>query len=725
MYVFVFLCMISLVQSVMGLSYVSADNSEHTTWYSAKDENSTVLLNVYEVNIAPQIFLIYEPSQKVKSIPLFTSKIPNILIDSSPRTRDSQINLHSYPQEGLNIPNHVISPDGVTMINTITATPPRVTSVNANCSSIVDGGSILVTVNGTSDLPITYGWYTFISPTKASTSSYPRISYNSTTHEWSGQIIETISPYAQSGVYAFTNIGMRNSIDEMSVPWNVRVNITVNNSMATTPPRVTSVNANCSSIVDGGSILVTVNGTSDLPITYGWYTFISPTKASTSSYPRIFYNSTTHEWSGQIIETISPYAQSGVYAFTNIGMRNSIDEMSVPWNVRVNITVNNPGITSSFTANVTSGAIPLAVQFTDTSTGIPTSWNWSFGDGILSTTQNPVHTYTVAGNYSVALNVTNIDGSNSTTRLNYIHVSPSIPAIFLPENATVFRNVSVSIPINMANLKEAGGFAVNLAYNPSVIRLNSVTANKSAVGSALITNITPGIARIVMTNTDGITIGESIPVLSLAVTGISADMTVTSLAATNASWSDLQFIAHPINVQNGSIRIGVRGDFYGDGIVDIGDVTRTAYMVVGRAPALIPEADFNNNQIVDIGDAGKIAYYFVGKVQELSEPLSPPLPDDWSINIQVASNGEAINPQIITTLLGGNGISVIPLIEVQITRSDGSVETVSMHQPLFVGKTVSIAIASTGTNRVEVWVTTPVEDRIKIFDEYVPFRDYS
>jgi len=159
--------------------------------------------------------------------------------------------------------------------------------------------------------------------------------------------------------------------------------------------------------------------------------------------------------------------------------------------------------------------------------------------------------------------------------------------------------------------------------------------------------------------------------------------------------------------------------------VDIGDVTRTAYMVVGRAPALIPEADFNNNQIVDIGDAGKIAYYFVGKVQELSEPLSPTLPDDWSINIQVASNGEAINPQIITTLLGGNGISVIPLIEVQITRPDGSVETASMHQPLFVGKTVSIAIASTGTNRVEVWVTTPVEDRITIFDEYVPFRDYS
>ncbi|MBP7299064.1 MAG: PKD domain-containing protein, partial [Methanoculleus sp.] len=49
---------------------------------------------------------------------------------------------------------------------------------------------------------------------------------------------------------------------------------------------------------------------------------------------------------------------------------------------------------ADFTANVTAGPAPLAVRFTDLSTGDPTGWSWSFGDGNTSTEQNPVHTYT-------------------------------------------------------------------------------------------------------------------------------------------------------------------------------------------------------------------------------------------------------------------------------------------------------------------------------------------
>ncbi len=64
------------------------------------------------------------------------------------------------------------------------------------------------------------------------------------------------------------------------------------------------------------------------------------------------------------------------------------------------------------------------------------------------------------------------------------------------------------------------------------------------------------------------------------------------------------------------IIVTVRGDFNGNGVVDIGDVSKVAYMVVGRAPA-DPAADFNGNGRVDIGDAAKIAYYFVGKIDLL------------------------------------------------------------------------------------------------------------
>jgi hypothetical protein len=60
-------------------------------------------------------------------------------------------------------------------------------------------------------------------------------------------------------------------------------------------------------------------------------------------------------------------------------------------------------VQADFTQNITSGAAPLTVQFTDKSSGRPNSWLWNFGDGTTSGQQNPVHTYTSAGTYTVTL----------------------------------------------------------------------------------------------------------------------------------------------------------------------------------------------------------------------------------------------------------------------------------------------------------------------------------
>ena len=87
--------------------------------------------------------------------------------------------------------------------------------------------------------------------------------------------------------------------------------------------------------------------------------------------------------------------------------------------------------TADFSSNVTSGYTPLSVAFTDTSTGTPTLWKWSFGDGTNSTDKNPVHTYNKTGKYTVSLTVRNAAGSNTaaksntTTKSNYIVVNAS------------------------------------------------------------------------------------------------------------------------------------------------------------------------------------------------------------------------------------------------------------------------------------------------------------
>lgn len=75
---------------------------------------------------------------------------------------------------------------------------------------------------------------------------------------------------------------------------------------------------------------------------------------------------------------------------------------------------------ANFTADVTSGAPPLTVQFTDTSTNTPTSWAWDFGDGGTSTDQNPEYVYADPGVYDVALTATNGDGADTETKTGFI-----------------------------------------------------------------------------------------------------------------------------------------------------------------------------------------------------------------------------------------------------------------------------------------------------------------
>lgn len=58
--------------------------------------------------------------------------------------------------------------------------------------------------------------------------------------------------------------------------------------------------------------------------------------------------------------------------------------------------------------------MPPNTAFTDQSARTPTQWEWTFGDGNSSNTQNPNHTYTESGTYEVCLIATNEAGSDTT-----------------------------------------------------------------------------------------------------------------------------------------------------------------------------------------------------------------------------------------------------------------------------------------------------------------------
>ena len=122
---------------------------------------------------------------------------------------------------------------------------------------------------------------------------------------------------------------------------------------------------------------------------------------------------------------VHTYNDAGVYtvALTVTGPGGDNTETKIDY-----ITVNEPAPVADFSGTPTSGDKPLLVNFTDESTGGPvTSWSWTFGDGGTSTEQNPSHTYSEAGTYTVALTVTGPGGEDTETKTDYITVTEPAP----------------------------------------------------------------------------------------------------------------------------------------------------------------------------------------------------------------------------------------------------------------------------------------------------------
>jgi len=82
-------------------------------------------------------------------------------------------------------------------------------------------------------------------------------------------------------------------------------------------------------------------------------------------------------------------------------------------------------VEASFSSSDQTVCIGESINFTDSSTGGPTSWNWTFNGGTpsSSTAQNPTITYNTAGTYSVTLTADNGSANDTETLTNYITVS--------------------------------------------------------------------------------------------------------------------------------------------------------------------------------------------------------------------------------------------------------------------------------------------------------------
>lgn len=135
--------------------------------------------------------------------------------------------------------------------------------------------------------------------------------------------------------------------------------------------------------------------------------------------------------------------------------------------------------TANFTASQTQIPVGGSVDFTDMSSGDPTSWSWEFQGGTpaVSNEQHPQGiVYNEAGEFNVTLEVTGELGTDDTTMVGYIHVvaapTPNFtcPSRYIQAGAsTTFTDYSTGNPTSWYWEFEGGEPATSSQQDPGEI----------------------------------------------------------------------------------------------------------------------------------------------------------------------------------------------------------------------------------------------------------------
>jgi len=187
---------------------------------------------------------------------------------------------------------------------------------------------------------------------------------------------------------------------------------------------------------------ITVSTTGSTPVA----AFVANVTSGTVPLPVLFVDTSTNSptswvWSfgdggsSTVQNPVHTYAGAGTYSVT-LTATNSAGSNTISQSGYITVTKVAATPVAAFVTTETSGGAPFTVQFVDASTNSPTSWVWSFGDGGTSTEQNPEHTYTSVGTYSVTLTATNAAGSDTTTKTDDIDVELSAPVTSFVADAT-------------------------------------------------------------------------------------------------------------------------------------------------------------------------------------------------------------------------------------------------------------------------------------------------
>lgn len=215
-------------------------------------------------------------------------------------------------------------------------------------------------------------------------------------------------------------------------------------------------------------------------------TAVDPDGGTITDYSFDFQSDGTIDQSGTSNTAIYQYTESGSY---NAKVIVTDDEGQKSFS-SVTITVNDvlPPVITNFSANKTSGIVPLSITFTVAATdpggGNITSYQWDFdNDGTYDSTTTSgtvTKTFSSKGTYGVTVKVTDDDGDSVIS--NTLNIFASNPApTFIP----------LTIPTNL-KLSDAETETFFLNPNPSIatVTINALN-NNGTILQTIFENVNP------------------------------------------------------------------------------------------------------------------------------------------------------------------------------------------------------------------------------------------
>jgi PKD repeat protein len=204
----------------------------------------------------------------------------------------------------------------------------------------------------------------------------------------------------------------------------------------------TSAQSNTVTFTVGGSITAAfaVNATSGVA---GQTTFSFTDQSSGTITSRLWQFGDS--FTSAVANPTHVYASAGTYT---VSLMVSDGSSSSTTSRTIFVSAASVPVAASFGFTPSNPTTAQDVAFTDQSTGGATSWQWSFGDGTGSSAQNPTKRFTVAGAYTVNLQVSNGSTQSSASRTVIVsNATPATPPVvasfgWTPSNPSTGQTVS-------------------------------------------------------------------------------------------------------------------------------------------------------------------------------------------------------------------------------------------------------------------------------------------